>query len=128
MGFNARVHALSANTWRRANPLLVRKQMKPLDSVARDLENNRPFLAACLGLMSLPWLNPFASGPSSAFVPWLVSLACATLLTLVWRNIRSVDVSASWCIAALFSAILGLIQYFGIAAVFEPWINPAAPP
>jgi hypothetical protein len=27
-------------------------------------------------LIALPWLNPFANGPSAAMVPWLVSLAC----------------------------------------------------
>ncbi len=30
-------------------------------------------LFACL---ALPWLNPFAPGPSAAMVPWLVSLGC----------------------------------------------------
>jgi O-antigen ligase len=34
-------------------------------------------------LISLPWLNPFAPGPSAAVVPWLVSAACALLLAVV---------------------------------------------
>ena len=81
---------------------------------------------AVLPLLVLPWLNPFASGPSSTFVPWLVSLACATLLIFVWQHIRTIDISASWCIAALLSAILGLIQYFGYTAALEPLINHTA--
>jgi O-antigen ligase len=78
-------------------------------------------------LPSLPWLNPFASGPSSAVVPWLVSLTCVTLLFFVWRHIRTVDIAASLCIAALLSAVLGLIQYFGFSDSFSPWINHTAP-
>jgi hypothetical protein len=33
-------------------------------------------------LIALPWLNPFANGPSAAMVPWLVSLACVG--AVVW--------------------------------------------
>jgi O-antigen ligase len=82
---------------------------------------------AALLLLALPWLNPFASGPSSAWVPWLVSLACAALLIVLWPRLREIDISASWCAAALLSAVLGLIQYFGIADLFSPWINHTAP-
>ncbi len=32
--------------------------------------------------IALPWLNPFANGPSAAMVPWLVSLACTG--AVVW--------------------------------------------
>jgi Virulence factor membrane-bound polymerase, C-terminal/O-Antigen ligase/Protein glycosylation ligase len=36
--------------------------------------------------IALPWLNPFANGPSAAMVPWLVSLACTGALggAVVW--------------------------------------------
>ena len=100
--------------------------MKPPDVFSRGLEKNRSLFLVYLGLMCVPWLNPSASGPSSAFLPWLVSLACATLLIFLWRHIHTVDISASWCTAALLSAILGLIQYFGFATVFEPWVNTTA--
>ncbi len=40
--------------------------------------------AACLVLcIAIPWLNPFASGPSAAMVPWLVTLACVSAAALV---------------------------------------------
>jgi Virulence factor membrane-bound polymerase, C-terminal/Protein glycosylation ligase/O-Antigen ligase len=40
-------------------------------------------------LLAIPWLNPFAPGPSAAMVPWLVSLACVgAALWLVPSNIR----------------------------------------
>ena len=100
--------------------------MKPLDVFSRGPEKHRALFVAGLVLMALPWLNPFASGPSSAFLPWLVSLACATFLIFLWRHIGMVDIPASWCVAALISAILGLIQYFGFADSFSPWINTTA--
>jgi Virulence factor membrane-bound polymerase, C-terminal/O-Antigen ligase/Protein glycosylation ligase len=34
-----------------------------------------PLYFGCV-LVALPWLNPFAGGPSAAMVPWLVSLSC----------------------------------------------------
>jgi hypothetical protein len=36
--------------------------------------------------IALPWLNPFANGPSAAMVPWLVSLACTGAVggAVVW--------------------------------------------
>jgi hypothetical protein len=30
--------------------------------------------------LALPWLSPFAAGPSAAVVPWVVSLACVGVL------------------------------------------------
>ena len=40
-------------------------------------------LAAGALLVALPWLNPFASGPSPAVQPWLTSAACALALWFV---------------------------------------------
>jgi Virulence factor membrane-bound polymerase, C-terminal/O-Antigen ligase/Protein glycosylation ligase len=34
-----------------------------------------PLYFGCV-LVALPWLNPFAGGPTAAMVPWLVSLSC----------------------------------------------------
>ena len=101
--------------------------MKPLDVFSQSPEKHRALFMACLLLLAMPWLNPFASGPSSAFLPWLVSLACATLLVFLWRHLRSDDIPRSWCFAALVSAVLGLIQYLGFADSFAPWINTTAP-
>jgi hypothetical protein len=50
-------------------------------------------------LLVLPWLNPFAPGPSSAMVPWLVSLACMGALALsllASKNWRAVSHWLSW--------------------------------
>ena len=74
----------------------------------------------------LPWLNPFAGGPSPAVVPWLISLACICiflLLTLAVRVDFAAIPAAPWLAAAVLSCALGLLQYFGAAAALSPWVN-----
>ncbi len=112
--------------------------------------------AALAGIfIALPWLNPFASGPSPAVVPWLTSLVCAALASgaFIWhgvgpfvdlkpreqtnaltnpgfqnasatptRNLAKIAATA-WLAAALLSAAIGLLQYFGLSAAFDPWVN-----
>lgn len=75
-------------------------------------------------LIALPWLNPFSVGPSPAVVPWLVSLGSLALL-LPWLTRAGLRewVVPAWLTAALISAVLGLLQYFGLAAMFDPWVN-----
>ena len=103
--------------------------------------------------LTLPWLNPFASGPSPAVVPWLVSLGCAALALAslamsAWRltpvsrvsprasrtpgtpdpaplnSSKLAQITATaWLTAALLSAAIALLQYFGVANLFEPWVN-----
>lgn len=86
-------------------------------------------------LVALPWLNPFATGPSPAVLPWLLALAAtagllslrATSLTapgdafLVRRWAR--PVAWAWLLAGVASSVIGLLQYFGAAAALEPWVN-----
>ncbi len=75
-------------------------------------------------LIALPWLNPFSVGPSPAVVPWLVSLgSLALLLPWLTRARLSELVAVAWLVTALVSAVLGLMQYFGAAAAFAPWVN-----
>ncbi len=85
-------------------------------------------------LLLLPWLNPFAPGPSPAVVPLLFSWVCAAaLLGLhVWRAevmppVRlAFVVAASWLLAGLVSSGMGLLQYFDAAAAWAPWVNVTA--
>jgi O-antigen ligase len=108
--------------------------------------------AAIAGLfMALPWLNPFAGGPSPAVGPWLTSLVCATLAmcALTWHGFSQLSnappgahtnsgaqnalaaptlnlakiTAAAWLTAALLSATIGLLQYFGLSGAFDPWVN-----
>ena len=86
----------------------------------------------------LPWLNPFAPGPSPAVMPWLVTLAATVgllLLTTVYSRFDVRRQSATfaerwagpaawaWLLAGVLSSLMALLQYFGVAAAFEPWIN-----
>ena len=72
----------------------------------------------------IPWLNPFSMGPTPAVMPWLVSLGCATWVILFATRVRLSEVTAAaWLLAALISSVLGLLQYFGVSAVFSPWVN-----
>jgi O-antigen ligase len=85
-------------------------------------------------LITLPWLNPFSPGPMPAAVPLMFSWACAAALIAgcgfasgrfdTERLVRAV--AGAWLFAALLSALLGLLQYFGATAMFEPWVNGSA--
>lgn len=74
--------------------------------------------------IALPWLNPFSPGPSSIVVPWLLTLGCFVLLLLWAAPVRlERAAAAAWLGAALISAAIGLLQYFGGASAFAPWVN-----
>jgi Virulence factor membrane-bound polymerase, C-terminal/O-Antigen ligase/Protein glycosylation ligase len=73
------------------------------------------FSRAFFVFFALPWLSPFAPGPSAATVPWLVSLACVGALALtqsVVENWRTVSPWLNW-----FSASSAL--YFAAHLVWQ---------
>ena len=84
-------------------------------------------------VLALPWLNPFALGPSPNVQPLLISWASAALalgLVAVGRVGSAVLWRAAvwaWVAAAVLSAVLGLVQYLDLAAEFEPWVNQGGP-
>lgn len=130
---------------------------------------------AIAALASLPWLQPFAPGPSPNVVPLLLSwltagwlfaalaarsvlirlsgamvlLALSMLLPArsLWiavaaavvaiaasaaamgggAEVRSQarSVALGWLVAALLSAVIGLLQYFGWGALLSPWVASA---
>lgn len=90
-------------------------------------------LLVCGVLVVLPWLNPFAPGPSPAVLPELLSIGCTALLfglaggrpSLFTVERMAWIVASAWLVAGLVSSILGLIQYFGGAAHLVPWVNQA---
>ena len=86
-------------------------------------------------LIAIPWLNPFSPGPLPAAVPLLISWGCAAAL-LGWaglvqgcldRNRAVAAVADAWLLAALLSAALGLLQYFGQVQALAPWVSYVAP-
>jgi O-antigen ligase len=80
-------------------------------------------------LLTLPWLNPFAWGPSPAVMPWLISVASSAVAAAVVMTLPSqvpdlADLpSNAWLLAGLASTMIGLLQYFGVSEVFSPWVN-----
>jgi O-antigen ligase len=89
-----------------------------------------PALAAFL-LITLPWLNPFSPAPTASVVPLLFSWFCAAVLLGLWalaprrlggdRWVQAI--ALAWLVAALVSAVMGLLQYFGVTAVLGGWIS-----
>lgn len=88
--------------------------------------------------IALPWLNPFAIGPSPAVMPWLVALAATAGLVLltVMRSLTDAGTigtaqpdhwspvaAGAWLLAGVLSSCIGLLQYFGVAAALDPWVS-----
>ncbi|GAB3664780.1 PglL family O-oligosaccharyltransferase [Ramlibacter alkalitolerans] len=133
--------------------------------------------AASALLVALPWLNPFAMGPSPSVQPWLVAMACAVGLWLIAPSgpqravlhlVAAAAALVAWALlphlplhpevlflagglllivlaaavaddpaiahgvkvglltAACVSAVLGLLQYFGLSELFHPWVSRAS--
>ena len=97
--------------------------------------NVRLFFSALI--LTLPWLNPFAPGPSPSVFPWLFTLGSFTAFLFI-RMVRghvltlrlpafwpyTADVFATSMLAAgLFSTLMALLQYFDLEVIFFPWIN-----
>ena len=94
-------------------------------------------VSAAVGIL-LPWLNPFASGPSPSVVPWLITLTASGFLLLI-ESLRSFHggvannaafsqrwkfpVTSAWLLAGVLSSGIALLQYFGATSFFEPWVN-----
>ncbi len=80
-------------------------------------------------LLALPWLNPLTYGPTHAVAQGLTVGLGGALCWMVWTltqaeaQSRIRAVAAAWLLAASVSAAMGLLQYFGLADRFSPWIN-----
>jgi O-antigen ligase len=133
------------------------------------------FALAC-ALAALPWLDPFALGPSASVQPWLASMACGVALWILaltggtdarlrlaapcaaivgWASVSHLSLHPDvvflagglvliavgatavadpqvargmrigLLLAAAVSAVLGLLQYFGLAGALGPWVSRA---
>ena len=97
----------------------------------------RPASAALLvllaALLTLPWLNPFALGPSPNAQPLLLTWACVALalgVVAVGRvRVATLWQAAAWAwvAAAALSSALGLLQFAGLATDLAPWVNQPDP-
>jgi O-antigen ligase len=77
-------------------------------------------------LMVLPWIAPWSPGPQANTVPLLVSWGCIAGLLVCGQAITALDIARAWAVAALLSSVMGLIQYFGAAEGFSPWLHVAS--
>jgi len=79
-------------------------------------------------LLVLPWVYPFASGPSPSVEPWLVTLGACALLGLLLsampglRAEMPATIASAWASAALLGTVMALLQYFGLSQLFAPWV------
>lgn len=74
-------------------------------------------------LLILSWLTAYTAGPVANAWPWLVSASCAVLVWLFWRRLDAGLIATTWVLAAAISAVMGLMQYFGLAQALSPWIS-----
>jgi O-antigen ligase len=80
-------------------------------------------------VLMLPWLNPWASGPSPQVMPWLVTLICLAVVLgaiSLGRAMWIPLIALAWLLAALLSSAMGLMQYIGVSKVWGPWVSGAA--
>ncbi len=81
--------------------------------------------------MVLPWLNPFAPGPTPSVGPLLFSWLCVAILAVVWaiparaafNNLPGSCIAGAWLWAALLSCLIGLLQYFGKTQALGQWVS-----
>ncbi|MBG6076771.1 Wzy polymerase domain-containing protein [Polaromonas sp. CG_9.11] len=76
-----------------------------------------------LAFLLPPWLSPYTAGPTPNVWPWLLSALCVVCLWLFRRRLNPELVATGWVLAAVISALIGLVQYFGLAPALSPWIN-----
>jgi hypothetical protein len=96
-----------------------------------------PRAVLTMACLVLPWVNPAAWGPSPAVVPWLVSAACAVMLSglFTWNEPYGVSrlteqshaIATGWLVAALISSVIALCQYFDFEHHFAHLMNTAPP-
>jgi hypothetical protein len=78
-------------------------------------------------LLVLPWVFAYTSGPTPNVWPWLLS-ACCVVVLYVLRDWLTVElIGTGWVVAAVLSALIGIVQYFGFSQVFSPWISQTGP-
>lgn len=76
-----------------------------------------------VALLMLPWLAPFARGPSSGVEPWLTAMLCLALALPIFKEQHKPCIPLAWLLVGLLSSVIALVQYFGHAGNFYPWIN-----
>ena len=76
-----------------------------------------------LAFLILPWLSPFTAGPTPNVWPLLLSALCAVVLWFYRHRLNARLIAAGWLAAAAVSALIALVQYFGLAPALSSWIS-----
>ncbi len=100
--------------------------------VAQSGSGQWPASVLLVALLALPWLWPFASGPTPSVFPRLAALACGVLFLWVFLSTRPGQdlpglLARGLLAAALCSALIGLLQYLGASPALAPWVNTTTP-
>jgi len=74
-------------------------------------------------LLSLVWLLPFSPGPTPAVAGWLMAFLGVGFVVLFRAKISESGVVDGWILAAVASAIFGILQYFGQTLALSPWVH-----
>ncbi len=83
-----------------------------------------PWADALVGLLLvLPWVHPWAPGPTSNTVPLLISYASLAWLLAFARLPSATELARAWAWAALIGSATGLLQYFGQASLLQGWVH-----
>ena len=83
-------------------------------------------------LIAFPWVVPVVYGPDPSTAVRVLSGLCLAswgLAKLIDRRSEHLPVAlrsigTAWAVAATLSALIGLAQYFGVAAKLGGWVNP----
>jgi O-antigen ligase len=101
-------------------------QRKPSD-FPLHAQGRQPWAFGLGLLLVLPWLSPYTAGPTPNAWPWLVSAFCAVGLWLFQHRLTARLIAGAWVLAAAVSAVIALVQYFGLASAFGPWVSQTGP-
>nr|WP_315464862.1 Wzy polymerase domain-containing protein [uncultured Rhodoferax sp.] len=104
---------------------------------AADKASPQGVMAVLLALcVAIPWVQPFSWGPNPDMVQRLVTAGCCAGFLLLWalgRRWLSLHllvraVALAWLAAALLSAAMALLQYFGVAhGALSEWVTGTTP-
>ena len=84
-----------------------------------------------LAALCAPWLSAATWGPQPDMVQRLLSVACMAVLLPLWVGAKvpvatlARSLAWAWLVAALASAVMGLLQYAGVDA--SPWVSTSQP-
>lgn len=101
-----------------------------LTSESNKTPGSTAVVVVCSLLIAAPWFWPFLRGPLSAMWPDLFAWTMGALLMVLlpWTRERAgLTIAGGWLLAALGSALLGLLQYFDLENGLYPWVVPTAP-